>query len=469
MKIVVAYSGGLDTSVLLTWLKETYSAEIVAFCADVGQEEELDGLEAKALSTGAGKCYIDDLREEFARDFIFPIIQANAIYEGQYYLGTSIARPLIAKRMVEIARAEKADAVAHGATGKGNDQVRFELTAAALAPELEVIAPWRQERFREQFPGRAEMIAYAEKNKIPVLASAKKPYSMDRNLLHISFEAGILEDPWFDASAEKAREMYVLSVSPEEAPDKAEHVELVFEKGNCVAVGYHELDALLEELGAKRSCAPGAREDAATANAGRAGALGSEGRAGALGSEVGAACGIEYDADNHARLSPLEIMRVLNKLGGKHGIGRVDLVENRFVGMKSRGVYETPGGAILHFAHRQVESLTMDREVMHLRDSLIPKYATLVYNGFWFAPEREALQALITETQRNVTGTVRLKLYKGNIITAGRKSPLSLYNPDIATMEADPTKAYNQNDATGFIALNALRLKVAARVHAAPK
>jgi argininosuccinate synthase len=417
MKIVVAYSGGLDTSVLLTWLKETYSAEIVAFCADVGQEEELDGLEAKALRTGASKCFIDDLREEFARDFIFPMMQAGAIYEGQYFLGTSIARPCIAKRMVEIAKAEKADAVAHGATGKGNDQVRFELTAAALAPELEVIAPWRQERFREQFPGRAEMIAYAEKNNIPVLASAKKPYSMDRNLLHISFEAGILEDPWYDASAEQAREMYVLSVSPEEAPDKAEHVELVFEKGNCVAVGCDGLDAVLAGLGIS---------------------------------------GVKYDAENHARLSPLGIMRVLNKLGGKHGIGRVDLV-----------VYETPGGAILHFAHRQVESLTMDREVMHLRDSLIPKYATLVYNGFWFAPEREALQALVTESQKNVTGTVRLKLYKGNIITAGRKSPLSLYNPDIATMEADPTKAYNQNDATGFIALNALRLKVATRVHRA--
>ena len=455
MKIVVAYSGGLDTSVLLTWLKETYSAEIIAFCADVGQEEELDGLEAKALRTGASKCYIDDLREEFARDFIFPMFQAGAIYEGQYYLGTSIARPLIAKRMVEIARAEKADAVAHGATGKGNDQVRFELTAAALAPELDVIAPWRQERFRDAFPGRAEMIAYAEKNQIPVLASAKKPYSMDRNLLHISFEAGILEDPWFDASAEKAREMYVLSVSPEEAPDKAEHVELVFEKGNCVAIGYHELDALLAELkiGGTSSCSsPISADDTANANQGRAGARPS---------------GIEYDSENHARLSPLQVMRVLNKLGGKHGIGRVDLVENRFVGMKSRGVYETPGGAILHFAHRQVESLTMDREVMHLRDSLIPQYATLVYNGFWFAPEREALQALVTESQKNVTGTVRLKLYKGNIITAGRKSPLSLYNPDIATMEADPTKAYNQNDATGFIALNALRLKVAARVHAA--
>jgi len=377
---------------------------VIAFCADVGQEEELDGLEAKALSTGACKCFIDDLREEFARDFIFPMIQAGAIYEGQYFLGTSIARPLIAKRMVEIARAEKADAVAHGATGKGNDQVRFELTAAALAPELEVIAPWRQERFREQFPGRAEMIAFAEANKIPVQANAKKSYSMDRNLLHISFESGILEDPWLDASAPELKDMYVLSVSPEDAPDKAEYVELTFEKGICTAI-------------------------------------------------------------NGESLSPLWVMKTLNKLGGKHGVGRVDLVENRFVGMKSRGVYETPGGAILHYAHRQIESLTMDREVMHLRDSLIPQYSTLVYNGFWFSPDRLALQALVAESQKNVTGTVRLKLYKGNLITAGRKSPVSLYNPHIATMEADPTKAYNQTDATGFIALNALRLKVAARVH----
>jgi argininosuccinate synthase len=427
MKIVVAYSGGLDTSVLLTWLKETYNAEIIAFCADVGQEEELDGLEDKALRTGASKCYIDDLREEFARDFIFPMIQAGAIYEGQYYLGTSIARPLIAKRMVEIARAEKADAVAHGATGKGNDQVRFELTAAALAPELEVIAPWRQERFRETFPGRAEMIAYAEANRIPVQASAKKPYSMDRNLLHISFESGILEDPWFDASADANRDMYVLSVSPEEAPDKAETLELHFEKGICVGLACTGLDGLLHDLGITN--------------------------------------GVTFLADGSARLSPLAVMRVLNKLGGRHGVGRVDMVENRFVGMKSRGVYETPGGAILHFAHRQMESITMDREVMHLRDSLIPKYASLVYNGFWFAPEREALQALVDESQKNVTGVVRVKLYKGNVIAAGRKSPLSLYNPDIATMEADPTKAYNQSDATGFIALNALRLKVASRVH----
>ncbi len=429
MKIVVAYSGGLDTSVLLTWLKETYSAEIIAFCADVGQEEELDGLEAKALRTGASKCFIDDLREEFARDFIFPMIQAGAIYEGQYFLGTSIARPLIAKRMVEIARAENADAVAHGATGKGNDQVRFELTAAALAPELEVIAPWRQERFRETFPGRAEMIAYAEANKIPVQASAKKSYSMDRNLLHISFESGILEDPWFDASAEANRDMYVLSVSPEDAPDRAESLELLFERGLCIGLGYAGIEDLLKELGID-NC-------------------------------------VTFSAEGHALLSPLGVMRVLNKLGGRHGVGRVDMVENRFVGMKSRGVYETPGGAILHFAHRQMESITMDREVMHLRDSLIPKYASLVYNGFWFAPEREALQALVTESQKHVSGVVRVKLYKGNVIAAGRKSPLSLYNPDIATMEADPTKAYNQSDATGFIALNALRLKVASRVHKA--
>ncbi|MEI8235025.1 MAG: argininosuccinate synthase [Verrucomicrobiota bacterium] len=427
MKIVVAYSGGLDTSVLLQWLKQTYSAEIVAFCADVGQEEELDGLEPKALSTGASKCYIEDLREEFARDFIFPMIQAGAIYENQYYLGTSIARPLIAKRMVEIARKEGADAVAHGATGKGNDQVRFELAAAALAPELEVIAPWRQERFRNQFPGRAEMIAFAEANKIPVQASAKKSYSMDRNLLHISFESGILEDPWFDASAPELRDMYVLSVGPEEAPDKAETIELSFEKGICTAIGYEGIGELLQSL--KYPGEP------------------------------------VFNAEGYATLSAYWVMKVLNKLGGKHGIGRVDLVENRFVGMKSRGVYETPGGAILHFGHRQVETLTMDREVMHLRDGLIPKYSELVYNGFWFSPDRYALQALVTESQKNVTGVVRLKLYKGNLITAGRKSPVSLYNPHIATMEADPTQAYNQTDATGFIALNALRLKVAARVH----
>jgi argininosuccinate synthase len=401
MKIVVAYSGGLDTSVILSWLKEIYEAEVIAFCADIGQAEELEGLNEKALKTGASKCYIEDLQEEFARDFVFPMIQAGAIYENQYFLGTSIARPLIGKRMVEIAQQENADAVAHGATGKGNDQVRFELTVAALAPELEVIAPWRQERFRKQFPGRAEMISFAEERGIAIAATAKKPYSMDRNLLHISFESGILEDPWFDASSDEA--LYVLSVPPERAPDEAEYVTIEFEKGNAVAV-------------------------------------------------------------NGDTMSPLEVMQELNALGGKHGIGRIDLVENRFVGMKSRGVYETPGGAILHFAHRQIETLTMDREVMHLRDSLIPEYSTLVYNGFWFSPEREALQALVSESQKNVTGVVRLKLYKGNIITAGRKSPLSLYNPQVATMEADPLQAYNQSDATGFIKLNALRLKIAAEV-----
>ncbi len=407
MKIVLAYSGGLDTSVLLSWIKEKYGAELIAFCADIGQEEELKGLEKKALRTGASKIYIDDLQEEFARDFIFPMMQAGAIYENQYFLGTSIARPLIAKRMIEIAHHEKADAIAHGATGKGNDQVRFELTAAALAPQLRVIAPWRDAAFRAQFPGRAEMIQYCEQKDIPVQASATKPYSMDRNLLHISFEAGILEDPWLDASAPEHKAMYKLSVSPEDAPDKAEHVTLEFEQGNCVAV-------------------------------------------------------------NGKQLNPLGVMKILNKLGGKHGVGRVDLVENRFVGMKSRGVYETPGGAILQFAHRQMETLTMDREVMHLRDSLIPKYAELVYYGFWFSPERYALQALVSESQKNVTGTVRVKLYKGNIINAGRKSPVSLYNPHIATMEADPTQAYNQDDATGFIRLNALRLKVAAQVHQKP-
>lgn len=402
-KIVLAYSGGLDTSVILKWLKETYDAEIIAFTADIGQKEELDGLEEKALATGASKVYIDDLRDEFANDFIFPMFQAGAMYEGQYLLGTSIARPLIAKRMVDIARAEGATAIAHGATGKGNDQVRFELGAAALAPEIDVIAPWRLEEFRNQFPGRAEMIAYAEAHGIPVTASAAKPYSMDRNLLHISYESGVLEDPWFDASAEENKDMYLLSVSPEDAPNEPEYVELEFKQGNVVAI-------------------------------------------------------------NGESLTPLQVMEKLNELGGKHGIGRVDMVENRFVGMKSRGVYETPGGTILFTAHRKMESITMDREVMNLRDSLITRYSTLVYNGFWFAPERLAIQALVTESQKNVSGTVRLKLYKGNVIGAGVKSPVSLYNPDIATMEADPTQAYDQGDATGFIRLNALRLKVAAGV-----
>ncbi|WP_046216429.1 argininosuccinate synthase [Paenibacillus wulumuqiensis] len=402
-KIVLAYSGGLDTSIILKWLKETYDAEIIAFTADIGQADELDGLEEKALATGASKVYIDDLRAEFAEDFIYPMFQAGALYEGQYLLGTSIARPLIAKRMVEIARAEGAIAIAHGATGKGNDQVRFELNAAALAPEIQVIAPWRLEQFRADFPGRAEMIAYAEAHGIPVTASAAKPYSTDRNLLHISYESGVLEDPDFDASAASNKDMFILSVSPEDAPDQPEMLELQFEKGNCIAL-------------------------------------------------------------NGQSMTPLEVMEKLNELGGKHGIGRVDMVENRFVGMKSRGVYETPGGTILFTAHRKMESLTMDREVMSLRDSLITRYANLVYNGFWFAPERLALQALVTESQKNVTGTVKVKLYKGNIIAAGLSSPVSLYNPDIATMEADPTNAYDQGDAAGFIQLNALRLRVGAGV-----
>ena len=424
MKIVLAYSGGLDTSIILRWLKESASngqAEVIAFCADIGQEDELHGLKSKALKTGASKCIIEDLREEFARDFIFPMFQAGAIYEGQYLLGTSIARPLIAKRMVEIARAENADAIAHGATGKGNDQVRFELAAAALAPELRVIAPWRDERFRKQFPGRSEMIAFAKANGIPVEASVEKPYSMDRNLLHISYESGALEDPWFDASSPEMRIMYKLSVAPEDTPDEPEYVELTFAGGNCVNVSHYQ-------NGGASSGQP-VPQSAAGAPA--------------------------------ARMSPLEVVQILNKLGGKHGIGRVDIVENRFIGMKSRGVYETPGGTILHFAHRQMEALTMDREVMHLRDVFVPKYSELIYNGFWFSPEREALQALITETQRDVSGLVRLKLYKGNIIVAGRKSPKSLYDPKIATMEGERS-GYDQSDATGFIRLNALRLKLRA-------
>ena len=407
MKIVLAYSGGLDTSVIVKWLRETYAAEIVTFAADIGQEEELKGLSQKARRTGATRHYTLDLVEEFARDFIYPMIRANAIYEGQYHLGTSIARPLIAKAQIDIARKEKADTVAHGATGKGNDQCRFELTYLALAPRLAIIAPWRLDEFRAQFPGRAQMIAYCRQHGIPVAASLKKPYSMDRNLLHISYEAGILEDPWFDPTTKKNRGMFKLSVSPEEAPNRAEYVELDFERGNCIAV-------------------------------------------------------------NGRRLTPAGVLKTLNALGGKHGVGRVDLVENRFVGMKSRGVYETPGGTILMHAHRQVESLTMDREVMHLRDGLIPKYAELVYYGFWFAPEREALQALVDESQERVTGTVRLKLYKGNVITCGRKSKYSLYDPKIASMEGVKSW-YNQSDATGFIRLNGLRLRARYFAQGKPK
>ncbi|HIG83915.1 MAG TPA: argininosuccinate synthase [Verrucomicrobia bacterium] len=422
-KIVVAYSGGLDTSVLLIWLKKRFDAEVIAYCADVGQGEELDGLEEKALNTGASKCYIGDLKEEFAEDFIFPMFQAGAIYEGKYWLGTSIARPVIAKGMVDVAREEGAQALAHGATGKGNDQVRFELSTASLAPDLEMIAPWRMADFRAEFPGRAEMIEYAEKQGIPVQASAGKSYSMDRNLLHISFESGILEDPWYDASGDDCHDMYVLSASPQDAPDDPEYVQILFENGNPVGIKFNGLPELAEEVGIN--------------------SLGENG--------------------DYTLFSPYGVMMVLNSLGGKHGIGRVDMVENRFVGMKSRGVYETPGGAILFEAHRTIESLTMDREVMHLRDSLIPKYSELVYNGFWFAPEREAIQALIFESQRNVSGEVRMKLYKGNVIAAGVRSDQSLYNADVATMEGGSEEAYDQDDATGFIRLNGLRLRTFSR------
>ncbi len=395
MKIVLAYSGGLDTSVILKWLRETYEAEIIAFCADLGQEEELDGLPEKAQATGASKCYVVDLVEEFAADFIYPIIQAGAIYEGQYLLGTAIARPLIAKAQVEIARLEGAEAVAHGATGKGNDQCRFELTYAALAPSLKVISPWRE----WDFEGRTDLIQYAQCHGIPVPATVEKPFSTDRNLLHISFEAGALEDP----AAEPPNDTFVMGVSVEQAPDASEEIEIEFE-------------------------------------AGRATALREPGQAAAR------------------PLSPGRMLQALNRIGARHGVGRVDMVENRFVGMKSRGVYQTPGGSILHCAHRQLESITMDRELMHLRDSLIPRYAEMVYYGFWYAPEREALQALITESQCHVTGGVRLKLYKGNIIPLGRRSPVSLYQPDIATMEAD-AGAYDQADAGGFIRLHGLRLR----------
>ena len=407
MKIVLAYSGGLDTSVLVNWLKEHYSAEIITFAADIGQEEELDGLEAKAKATGATTHYTVDLVDEFARDFIFPMMRANALYEGQYLLGTSIARPLIGKAQVAIAEKEGADAVSHGATGKGNDQVRFELAYAALAPNLKIISPWRMGVFREAFPGRKEMIDYCREQSIDVEASASKPYSMDRNLLHISYEAGILEDPWFDPTTEGNKSMYKLTSAPEDAPDEAQYIELEFEAGDCVAV-------------------------------------------------------------DGVAMNPAQVMKHLNTVAGKHGVGRVDLVENRFVGMKSRGVYETPGGTILLQAHRNIETLTMDRELMHLRDSLIPRYAQLIYNGFWYAPEREALQALIDDSQKSVTGTVRLKLYKGSVTTVGRKSSVSLYDENIASMEGVESD-YNPDDASGFIRLNALRLRRRAQAQGGPE
>ena len=392
-RIVLAYSGGLDTSVILRWLVDRYQAEVIAFCADLGQAEELAGLDAKARATGAVKCIVEDLREEFVRDFVFPMFRAGAIYEGQYLLGTSIARPLIAKRQVEIAHAEDADAVAHGATGKGNDQVRFELTFAALGPELIVIAPWREWDFK----GRADLIAYAEAQRIPITVTAEKPYSSDRNLLHVSYEGGILEDPMrapYD-------DMFQLTVAPEQAPDRAQEIEVTLESGVPVAV-------------------------------------------------------------DGERLSPAALLSRLNTIAGAHGIGRVDLVENRYVGLKSRGVYETPGGTALRQAFQAVESLTLDREVLHLRDSLAPRYAELVYYGYWFAPEREMLQRAIDESQQAVTGTARIKLFKGSAMVSGRKSPRSLYRPDIATFESD--NVYRQSDAEGFIRLNALRLRTRALV-----
>lgn len=407
MKVVLAYSGGLDTSVIVKWIKERFNAEVVTFAANVGQGEELSGLAEKAKATGASAHYTVDLQDEFVSDFIYPMIRANAVYEGQYYLGTSIARPLIAKAQIEIAKAEGATHVAHGATGKGNDQCRFEITYAALAPDLEVISPWRMEEFRTKFPGRTEMINYCREHGINVEASAKKPYSMDRNMLHISYEAGILEDPWFDPTTPENKSMFKTTAAPEDAPDAPQYIELEFENGNCVAV-------------------------------------------------------------DSKRMKPSDVLRTLNEIGGRHGIGRVDLVENRFVGMKSRGVYETPGGTILENAHRQMESLTMDRDLMHLRDSLIPKYAELVYNGFWYAPEREALQAFVDNSQRKVCGTVRLKLYKGNIICAGRKSPYSLYDEKIASMEGVKSE-YNQDDATGFIKLQSLRLRQRAKKQGVPE
>jgi argininosuccinate synthase len=393
-KLVLSYSGGLDTSVMLRWIKDHFGCEVVAYCAEVGQGDETEGLEEKALKTGASKLYIVDLRDEFARDFVFPILRANAVYEGYYLLGTSIARPVIAKKLVEIAREEGADAVAHGCTGKGNDQVRFELTFARLAPELKVIAPWRRRDW--PFQGRADMIEYAAEKKIPIQVTAEKPYSMDRNMVHISYEGGILEDPW----REPYNDMFRMTVSPEDAPNTPEYVEIEYAGGNPVSI-------------------------------------------------------------NGEKLSPVQIIERANEIAGRHGIGRADLVENRYVGIKSRGVYETPGVTILFHGHRAVEQLTLDREVMHLRDSLIPRYAEMVYYGYWFAPEREALQALVDDTQKNVNGVARLKLFKGGVWIAGRKSPNSLYDQKIASFEE--AGGYDQTDAEGFIKLAGIRLRALAR------
>jgi argininosuccinate synthase len=389
-KIVLAYSGGLDTSVILAWLKETYECPVIAYAADLGQGEEMDGIEEKALKTGADEIIVEDLREEFVRDFVWPALRANAIYESTYLLGTSLARPPIARGQVEAAKRMNADTVCHGATGKGNDQVRFELTYMALEPGLKIIAPWRIWEFR----GREDLMEYARSKNIPVPVTKEKPYSSDRNLLHISFEGGILEDVW----REPPEDMFVLSVSPEEAPDRATYIEIGFREGNPVSVDGNQMSAA-------------------------------------------------------------ELLAVLNDIGGKNGIGRVDMVENRYVGMKSRGVYETPGGTILRVAHMAMESVTVDREVMHIRDGLVTRYAEMIYYGYWFSPERKMLQAMIDETQKTVNGFVRLKLYKGNCMVVGRKSDLSLYHPDFATFEGD--EVYNQEDAEGFIRLSGLRLKIA--------
>ncbi len=388
-KIVLAYSGGLDTSVILRWLIETKHAEVVAFCADVGQGEELSPLPEKAKKTGAIKYVERDLREEFVRDFVFPALRANAIYEGQYLLGTSLARPIIAKHMVEVAQQEGADALSHGATGKGNDQVRFELTAYQLEPNIQIIAPWREWDLK----GRSDLIAYCQKYQIPITVSAAKPYSTDRNLLHCSHEGGILEDPW----AEAPDNIYVMSQDPAKAPDQAQYLEIAFEEGNPVAV-------------------------------------------------------------DGKKMSPADLLAHLNEAAGRHGVGRIDIVEDRYVGMKVRGVYETPGGTVLHSAHRALETLTMDREVLITRDSLIPRYAQLIYNGYWYAPERVVMQALIDESQKDVSGTVRVKLFKGTCSVVGRKSEKSLFDTALATFEAEDV--YKQNDAEGFIKLNALRLRV---------
>lgn len=388
-KVVLAYSGGLDTSVIPRWLIETYGCEVIAFSANLGQEEPLQNFRERALNLGVTKVHIKDLKEEFIKDFVFPLLRANAVYEGSYLLGTAIARPLIAKWQIEIARKEKADAVSHGATGKGNDQVRFELTYLSLNPRIKIIAPWRLWHLKS----RQSLIAYAKKHKIPLKVSAKRPYSIDRNLFHASFEGGLLEDPWL----EPKEDMFILTTSPQKAPDKPTYLEISYAQGNPVAI-------------------------------------------------------------NNQRLSPARLLAKLNRLGGTNGIGRVDMVENRYVGMKSRGVYETPGGTILHSAHRALESITLDREVMHLKDSLITRYAELVYYGYWFSPEREILQRTIDESQKNITGTVRLKLYKGNCIVVGRKSPNPLYHLGYATFEEDTV--YDQKLADGFIQLNALRLKI---------